>query len=196
MARTAIYPGIFDPITNGHLDVIKRATVLFDNVIVGIFTAPFQETSFSAEERLKIVQIACQSFENLTIKLYNDLTINFAKKEGAIAIIRGLENVTAFDLQFQATSMNKKLASDIETVFLAASPEYLYLTSKLVQQVAMVGGCIKGLVPQVVEDILEQHYRLKYGHKNKEVNLSDYELCGAKNRRRRCYAHYQPPGNS
>lgn len=162
MLRTAICPGAFDPITNGHLDIIKRATALFDRVVVGVAATPIKKTYFPLEKRLKLVQIVCHDLENVTVKPFSGLLVDFARQEGATAIIRGLRAVADFDFELQMALMNKKLAGDIETVFLMAATEYSYLNSNLVRQVAMVGGCLKSLVPPVVERVLEQHYRLRY----------------------------------
>jgi len=156
--RIAIYPGTFDPITYGHLDIIERSAALFDKVIVGVADDNYKNNLFSLEERLELVKFQVKKFSNVETKDFKGLLMNFVKKEGACAVIRGLRAVSDFDYEFQMSLMNKKLAADIETVFLMTSSEYLFISSSIIKQVSSLGGCIEGLVPKEVALALKEKY--------------------------------------
>jgi len=147
---TAVYPGSFDPITNGHLDIITRACALFDKLIVGIYDKPDKQMLFSLEERVALAKKAMADFRNVHVKSYSGLTVEFIHKEGGRAMIRGLRMNSDFEAEFEIAAMNKKLAPDIELVCLMASSEYQCLSSKLIKEVANLGGSLKGLVPEHV----------------------------------------------
>jgi pantetheine-phosphate adenylyltransferase len=147
---TAVYPGSFDPITNGHLDIITRACALFDKLIVGIYDKPDKQMLFSLEERVALAKEAMPDFHNVHVKSYTGLTVDFIHNEGARVMIRGLRMNSDFEAEFEMASMNKKLAPDIELVCLMASCEYQCLSSKLIKEVANLGGRLKGLVPDHV----------------------------------------------
>ena len=151
---TAVYPGSFDPITNGHLDIITRACALFDKLIVGIYDKPDKQMLFSLEERVALAKEAMTNFHNVHVKSYSGLTVDFIHKEGGKAMIRGLRMNSDFEAEFEIAAMNKKLAPDIELVCLMASSEYQCLSSRLIKEVANLGGCLKGLVPEHVADAL------------------------------------------
>ena len=157
--RTAIYPGTFDPITHGHLDIINRATKLFDKLIIGVAQDTGKNTLFDIEERLNLIKHQVQEMTNLKIidsemasmasievKPFSGLLVNFAKKENCCTIIRGIRVISDFEYEFQLSLTNKKLAPDLETVFLMTAGEYLFLSSSVIKQVASLGGCIEGLV--------------------------------------------------
>jgi pantetheine-phosphate adenylyltransferase len=158
--RIAVYPGTFDPITNGHLDVIKRACKLFDRVIVGVARDNYKQTLFSLEERVRLAREVTQDIPGVEVKAFQGLLVDFVRREGACAIIRGLRAVSDFEYEFQMSIMNKKLAEEVETVFLMTATEYSFLTSSIIRQVASLGGCIRGLVPPVVELALYEKFNL------------------------------------
>ncbi|NLM03948.1 MAG: pantetheine-phosphate adenylyltransferase [Clostridiales bacterium] len=147
----AIYPGSFDPITNGHLDIIDRASRIYDKLIVSVLQNPNKNPMFTLEERVKLIKEVVKSYDNVTIDSFSGLLIDYAKSQNANVIIKGLRAVSDFEYEFQMALMNRKLSSDIETVFLMTSSQYSYLSSSIVKEVASFGGCIRGLVPEVVQ---------------------------------------------
>jgi len=148
---TVIYPGTFDPITNGHTDLVKRATNLFDKVIVAIAVNPAKSPVFSIEKRLEMANTALASINNLQVCELEGLLVNFAKSHHANAILRGLRAVSDFDYEFQLAGMNRKLAPDIETLFVTPSEKYAYISSSLVREIAILGGDITEFVPENVK---------------------------------------------
>ncbi|WP_258359549.1 pantetheine-phosphate adenylyltransferase [Moorella sulfitireducens (nom. illeg.)] len=156
--RVAVYPGTFDPITNGHLDIIRRAVGIFDRVIVGVAADNYKEPLFSLDERVKLIKEVITEWPTVTVKPFSGLLVDFARREGAVAVIRGLRAVSDFEYEFQMSIMNKKLAGDLETVFLMTATEYSFISSSIIRQVASLGGCIRGLVPPGVERALLQRY--------------------------------------
>lgn len=146
--KIGIYPGSFDPITNGHLDIIERASKLCDKVIVSVLQNPSKSPLFTLEERVCLIEEAVKPFGNITVECFSGLLIDYAKKNDAKVIIKGLRAVSDFEYEFQMALMNRKLAPDVETIFLMTSSENSYLSSSLVKEVARFGGCIEGLVPE------------------------------------------------
>jgi pantetheine-phosphate adenylyltransferase len=153
---TAVYPGSFDPITNGHLDIIRRASTLFGKLIIGIYDKPDKPMLFSLEERLALAKEAIADLHNVYIKSYHGLTVDFIRREGGKIMIRGLRMNSDFEAEFEMAAMNKKLAPDIELVCFMANCEYQCLSSKLIKEVAKLGGCLKGLVPDHVAIALSE----------------------------------------
>jgi pantetheine-phosphate adenylyltransferase len=145
--RTAIFPGTFDPITNGHLDIAKRAAELFDHLIVAVYAHPIKTLLFSTDERLEMARKAFQGWPNVTVESYDGLTVDVAREKGAKAIIRGLRVVGDFEFEFQMALMNRTLAPNIESVCLLTTKEYYFLSSSIVKEVAKLEGDISGLVP-------------------------------------------------
>ena len=131
--NVAIYPGSFDPITNGHLDIIKRAHRIFDKLIVGVFINSSKTPLFSAQERFKMIQNICKDFENVEVISFNGLLIDVAAQQGATVIVRGLRAITDFDYELQLSQTNKVIAPDIETIFLNTNLKYSYLSSSIVK---------------------------------------------------------------
>lgn len=155
--KIGIYPGSFDPITNGHLDIIERASKLCDKVIVAVLQNPSKNPLFTLAERVYLIEEAVKPFENITVECFSGLLIDYAKKNDAKVIIKGLRAVSDFEYEFQMALMNRKLAPDVETIFLMTSSENSYLSSSLVKEVAKFGGCIEGLVPaSTKKEILEK----------------------------------------
>ena len=152
--RIAVYPGTFDPVTLGHLDIITRATKLFDKLIIGVAQDTGKNTVFNIDERLNLIQNQVAEMANIEVKPFSGLLVNFAKKENCCTIIRGIRVISDFEYEFQLSLMNKKLAPDLETVFLMTSSDYLFLSSSVIKQVSSLGGCIEGLVPADVAKAL------------------------------------------
>jgi len=153
-----IYPGTFDPATNGHLDIIQRAITIFDRVIVAVAVDHYKNPLFSVEERRDMLEQITRDYPNVTVEVFSGLLIDFAKEKKAQGIIRGLRAVSDFEYEMQIAAMNKKLAENLETIFLTTSTEYSFLSSSIIKQVASLGGCVRGLVPEVVELALKQKY--------------------------------------
>ena len=156
MARVAVYPGTFDPVTNGHLDVMERSLRLFDRVYVGVFDNVSKSVLFSNQERIDMVRQATAHLQGLEVEAFYSLLVDYAKVRGACALIRGLRAVSDFDYEFQMTLMNRKLDSMTETVFMMPSEEYVYVSSRLIKEVVSLGGRVTGLVPDFVEAALMQ----------------------------------------
>ena len=148
--RIAVYPGSFDPVTKGHLDVIVRAAALFDQVIVGVLHNSAKSPLFSVEERVKILEEATQEVPNIRIQSFSGLSVDFARQCGAKAIIRGLRAITDFEYELQMAQTNHKLAPEVETMFLTTSIEYSYLSSTTVREIAAFGGDLSQFVPEAV----------------------------------------------
>jgi pantetheine-phosphate adenylyltransferase len=150
----AIYPGSFDPITYGHLDIIKRGALLFDRVIVAVLRNPNKTPLFSVQQRLEQIQTAAQHLPNVEVDSFEGLTVTYAQMRGATALMRGLRAVSDFEMELQMAHTNKTLSTQIETVFLATSNEFSFLSSSVVKEIARFGGSIDHLVPtHVAEDI-------------------------------------------
>lgn len=156
---TAVYPGSFDPATFGHLDVIRRASLSFDSVVVGVLHNSAKSPLFSVEERVNILKKATCSIPNVTIKAFDGLSVNFARDNHAQVIVRGLRAVTDFEYELQMAQTNRVLAPDVDTVFLTTSLEYAYLSSTIMKEVARFGGDIsKFAPPQIVEAVKAKLY--------------------------------------
>ncbi len=155
--RLAIFPGSFDPITNGHLDLIDRALKMFDRVYVAILTNTSKKPLFTIEERLGMMR-ECQRSERVLVGSFQGLLVDFAHAQGAAVIIRGLRAVSDFEYELQMAMMNRELAPNLETVFLMPKNVYSYLSSRLVKEVAVLGGDISKLVPKNVEEALKRKF--------------------------------------
>jgi len=155
--KKAICPGSFDPITNGHLDIIERASRVFEELIVGVVVNPEKKCLFSVDERVEQIKNVVKNFPNVQVKKFSGLLVHLMNKEGANVIVKGLRSVSDFEYEFQMASMNNKLDPDKETVFMMAKTDYCYISSSSVKQVAMLGGSIKGLVPEeIIPDIIKK----------------------------------------
>ncbi|GAB3782718.1 pantetheine-phosphate adenylyltransferase [Nocardioides ungokensis] len=151
--RRAVCPGSFDPITNGHLDIISRASKLFDEVVVAVGVNKSKNRLFSAEERMQMLRDVCDGYGNVQVDGFDGLLTSFCAERGIHAIVKGLRAVSDFDYELQMAQMNASLA-DVETVFVPTSPEYSFLASSLVKEVATFGGDVSGLVPPLVHELL------------------------------------------
>ena len=154
MKKIAIYPGSFDPITNGHLDLIKRASKLFDEVIVAITQNANKSSFLSIEQRVTAAENSISSLPNIRVLSFNTLLVDFAKEHNAQIIIRGLRAVSDFEYEFQLSGMNKRLNSQIETLFMTPSEEFANISSSLVREILLLGGNISPFVPSEVKTIL------------------------------------------
>ena len=148
---TAIYPGTFDPVTMGHVDIIKRGACKFGRVVVGLIDRPVRkQLLFTTEERDAFLRAALTSHENVVVESFNELVVEFARKWDATVILKGLRAISDFEYEFAMAQLNRKLAPDIETVFMMASPEHSFLSSSGVKEIASFGGSVDDLVPPVV----------------------------------------------
>lgn len=160
--RVAVYPGTFDPITNGHIDILERAVNLFDRVIVAIAVENYKDTLFNLEERKQLVEAACKHLPRTEVHVFDGLLMKFVETVNAQAIIRGLRAVSDFEYEMQMAMMNKRLNNNVETVFLMSATKYSFLSSSIIKQVALLDGSVKGLVPAEVEEALKQKYAMRF----------------------------------
>src|SRR5699024_942813 len=163
VGKLAICPGSFDPITNGHLDIIKRGANIFDEVVVVIFDNSSKKSLFTENERGSLIEEAVKDMPNVTVDVSNELLINYAKEKNASVILRGSRAVSDFEYELQITSMNRRLAKDIGTFFMMTHNQYSFLSSGIVKDVANYNGVVTGLVPDVVQTALKK----KYNYANK-----------------------------
>ncbi|MBX2860368.1 MAG: pantetheine-phosphate adenylyltransferase [Vampirovibrio sp.] len=151
---TAVYPGSFDPITLGHIDIVNRASRLFEKVIVAIVKNPNKKSFIPFEDRMDLVSECTRHLENVEVEVFEGLTVDFAKSHRAKVLIRGLRAVSDFEYEFKMSQMNKNLSPDIETIFMMAGTDYQFLSSSMVKEVAMLGGDVSKIVPKVVHERL------------------------------------------
>jgi pantetheine-phosphate adenylyltransferase len=158
LMRRAIYPGSFDPVTNGHLDIIERARKLFDEVIVAVAHNDEKQPLLSLKERLDLLRETAGKIDNVRIAQFKGLLVEFARAEKAGAVIRGLRAVSDFEFEFQMALMNRKLDAGVETIFLMPKEEYTYLSSRIVKEIARLGGDVSGFVPPAVANTLSKKF--------------------------------------
>jgi len=155
--KRAVYPGSFDPITNGHLDIIKRASEIFDEVIVGVLVNPDKNGLFDINDRVNLIKKTTSDISNVKVESFNGLLIDYMRKSNANIIVKGLRAISDFEYEFQMALLNSKLDSSIETVFLMTSEKNSYISSSSIKQIAMFGGSIADFVPEIiVNDIVEK----------------------------------------
>jgi pantetheine-phosphate adenylyltransferase len=150
----AVYPGTFDPIHYGHIDIARRAALIFDKVVVGIYDRPQKNLLFSIEDRLAMVRSALEDISNIQVDRYNILTVDFARQHGARVIVRGLRVISDFELEYQMALMNRRLARDIDVVCLMTSVEHAFVSSSIIKEIAVAGGDISQFVPTQVAESL------------------------------------------
>lgn len=158
MSKIAIYPGSFDPITNGHLDIIKRARSLFDKVIIAVNNNPLKTFLFTAQERVEMIKELFNVSEGIEVESFRGLLVQYAKKKGARFIIRGLRALSDFEYEFQMDLMNRKLNPGIQTIYLMTNQRYSYLSSGIIKEIVRLGGSAEGLIPDSVEKKLLEKF--------------------------------------
>ena len=156
--KIAIYPGSFDPITNGHLDVLKTGAEIFDKVIIAVAKNSAKHGFLTIDERVNLIREACQNLKNVEVDCFDGLTINYAKEKGATVLLRGLRAVSDFEYEMQLSQNNSALNNDIKTIFLITKPEYNFISSSSVREILLNGGDITQFVPENVKKYLEQKF--------------------------------------
>lgn len=159
--RVAVYPGSFDPVTNGHLDIIRRAAKLYDRVIVGILNNASKNPVFSAKERKEMIDEATKGIENVSCDIFSGLLVDFAKQQNASVIIKGLRTVADFEYEFQMALLNKALDPEYETVFMMTDSKFSYISSSMVKEVAKYKGELDGFVPPSIAEKIRSKYNIK-----------------------------------
>ena|SRR6202043_2259481 len=154
MSTVAVYPGSFDPLTNGHVDIIMRGARLFDRIIVAILVNAEKLPLFSMDERIEIARAVFKDHENVEVDTFDGLLVDYIERRGAQVIVRGLRAVSDFEFEFQMALMNQRLNPKIETVFMMPAEQYTYISSRLIKEVFSLGGRVNGLVPELVEERL------------------------------------------
>jgi pantetheine-phosphate adenylyltransferase len=156
-----VCPGSYDPVTQGHLDIIGRASSVFDNVVVGVVNSPVrkQKPLFSAEERASFIEEQVAELGNVQVKPFDTLLVDFAREHGATAIVKGLRAISDFEYEFEMNQLNRKMAPEIESIYLMAAPQWSFLSSSGIKELAMFGGDISGLVPERVAARLEEELK-------------------------------------
>lgn len=157
--EVGIYPGSFDPVTNGHIDIIKRSAKLVDVLIVAILQNNKKTSLFTIEERIKLIEESCKDIDNIQIETFSGLLVDFAKEKNANLIIRGLRALTDFEYEFQMAQMNKHLHSNMETIFLVTDVKYSFLSSSAIKEVASFGGSVCDFVPEIVAEKTLEKYK-------------------------------------
>ena len=154
---TAIYPGSFDPVTNGHLDIIERSHRIFERVIVAVLANVEKEPHFEIDKRLEMLREVTQEWDNIEVETFEGLLVKFAVAQKAQVILRGIRAVTDYEYEFQMALMNRRMQPEIETVFMVPAEAYTYLSSRLVKEIFSLGGSVSGLVPSIVENFLKEN---------------------------------------
>jgi pantetheine-phosphate adenylyltransferase len=163
MKKIAVYPGSFDPITNGHVDIIKRGLGVFDELIVLIAYNPNKKMLFSVEERVDMIREVIREFKNIRVDSFDGLLVDYVKAAGANVILRGLRALSDFEYEFQLALINRRLNREIETIFLMTGYKWFYTSSTIINEAASLGGSVKGLVPEIVDRKLQEKYSSKRG---------------------------------
>ncbi len=158
--RIAVYPGSFDPITNGHVNLAERALVLFDKLIVAVAYNPNKAAIFSVEDRMEMIRASLKNDPRIRVDSFQGLLVDFVEKQGANVIIRGLRALSDFEYEFQMTLMNRKLNRKVDTIFLMTGFKWFYTSSKIIKEAASLGGSVRGLVPDVVHQRLKEKFPL------------------------------------
>ena len=158
MSKIAVYPGGFDPITNGHLDIVRRASQMFDRVVVAVASSVDKHPLFDIDERIDMVQKAVAGLRNVRVDRIDGLLVNYVRRKRAAVIVRGLRAVSDFEFEFQLALMNRKLDSRIETIFLMTKDEYTFISSRLVKEISQLGGDVSGFVPRGVKRTLAHKF--------------------------------------
>jgi pantetheine-phosphate adenylyltransferase len=158
--KKAVYPGSFDPITNGHVDIILRGLKIFDEILIAVLENPKKTPLFTTKERVDMIKEIFSEEKKVEVKSFHGLLVDFARKNNARVVMRGLRAISDFEYEFQMALMNRKLDPEIETLFMMPNVKYSFLSSRLVKEVCMLGGCLTGLVPEIVEKRLREKFKL------------------------------------
>jgi pantetheine-phosphate adenylyltransferase len=159
MEKLAVYPGSFDPITNGHLDLLNRGLKIFDRIVIAVAANPAKQPIFTTQERLQMIEASLEGHplrHRMQVDGFEGLLVDYVKKVGAKAILRGLRAISDFEYEFQMALMNRKLSNEIETLYLMTAMRWIYISSRIIKEVVMSGGCVSGLVPDAVEIKLKE----------------------------------------
>lgn len=159
MKKKVLYPGTFDPVTNGHIDLIKRATELFDEVVVCVAINPSKSPLFSLEERIMLLKESLSEYQNVSVDSFDGLVVDYAHKIGAVGMIRGLRAISDYEYEFQMALMNRKLASDLHTIFLMPHENYTYLNSSIIRNLASLKSDVSDFVPHPVQKALKNKFK-------------------------------------
>ncbi len=159
MERVAVYPGSFDPVTNGHLDVLERASKIFDRVVVAVVHNVYKNPLFTTEERVEMLRVVTKHLPNLEVDSFSGLLVNYVRKKQASAIIRGLRTVSDFEYELQLAMTNSHLYPEVDTIFIACNSKYYFVSSTGIKEAALLGGSVCGLVPPLVEEKLQLKLR-------------------------------------
>ncbi len=164
MGKVAIYPGSFDPVTNGHLDIIERGLTIFDRIIITILENPAKKLLFTVEERMDLLNQSLTNFSNIEIATYDGLLVDYAKQRNAQAILRGMRAVSDFEYEFQMALMNRRLNREVQTVFLMTGLRWIFTSSSIIKEAARFGGNIESMVPPAVQKKLEETFNKSLGN--------------------------------
>ena len=165
MDKIAVYPGSFDPITNGHLDLLERGLKIFDRIIIAIASNPAKKPIFTFDERLEMIKqsiVGHPQEQRMSVDAFDGLLVEYVRRTGAKAILRGLRAISDFEYEFQMALMNRKLSSEIETLYLMTGMRWIYISSRIIKEVVVSGGCVSGLVPDPVEKKLIERLSPNY----------------------------------
>lgn len=156
--KIAVYPGSFDPITNGHVNLVERALEVFDKLVVAVAHNPNKSALFSVEERLEMIRVALKKDPRVAVASFEGLLVDFVEKQGARVIVRGLRALSDFEYEFQMTLMNRKLNRKVDTIFLMTGYKWFYTSSRIIKEAASLGGSVRGLVPEIVHQRLKEKF--------------------------------------
>jgi pantetheine-phosphate adenylyltransferase len=159
MKKIAIYPGTFDPLTNGHIDLIQRTLTIFDEVVIAVAPSKKKSPLFTTEERIQLIKDSIKDFRGASVESFDNLLVSYAKEKGSVAIIRGLRAISDYEYELQMALTNRRLDSSVETVFMMPSEEHTFISSSIVKEVASFGGPVTGLVPEAVEKALKEKFK-------------------------------------
>jgi len=158
MQKTAIYPGSFDPVTNGHVDIVERGLKIFDGIIVAILRNPAKKALFTVEERKEMIEISLNKYSNVEVDIFDGLLVDYARKRNAGTIVRGMRAVSDFESEFQLALMNRKLNREVQTVFLMTGLRWIFTSSSIIKEAASFGGDISSMVPPIVDRKLKEKF--------------------------------------
>lgn len=159
--RVAIYPGSYDPITNGHIDIIKRGFKIFDKIIVAALKNPSKTPLFTLEERLEILEETFDGYDNIEIDFFEGLLVDYLKRKNVTTVVRGLRAISDFDIELQMALLNRQIEPEMETIFLVPSMQYSFVSSRLVKEIYQLGGGIKNIVPETVDKRLKEKFKTR-----------------------------------